>query len=112
MKIIPSVFLLALTLWYLPSFSQCPVTLADSSFENGTLAYGGTPDLIGRWYTDDGVFLESRNAFHGDTMACSNGGGAYQFFKVDSQSKSSICKAELFRTGKRILGQMSGEKIC
>ncbi|MCB0839754.1 MAG: T9SS type A sorting domain-containing protein [Bacteroidetes bacterium] len=79
-------FLLAMlnseSLW-----AQCQhITLTDSSFEFLTEFYGypGVPEM-GKWFYDDGV-LSSDNAFSGDKSACSNGGGAFQFVKVDSNT--------------------------
>lgn len=68
------------------SVSQCNnIALADSSFEEGTLA-DGSNFQPGQWYANDGCELSGMNSFHGDSVACSISGGAFQFVAVDSNT--------------------------
>ena len=65
--------------------AQCiDAIIPDSSFEDGTLYYGSGPALPGTWFQDDGCTIErSLDAPNGDSVACSNGGGAYQYIRVE-----------------------------
>ncbi len=66
--------------------AQCQsVAMADSSFESGEFyGYSGEPET-GKWFYDDGI-LASSGGFTGNKSACSNGGGAFQVIRVDSNT--------------------------
>lgn len=69
-----------------PIWAQCQsVALADSSFESGLFyGYSGEPET-GKWFYDDGI-LASNDGYTGSKSACSNGGGAFQVIKVDTNT--------------------------
>lgn len=80
--------LLLLLLAFVPCLleAQCvdPI-VADSSFEVGTYEAGPFPYIPGFWYRDDGCLI-SQGGYAGDSSACSIGGGAFQFIRVDSNT--------------------------
>lgn len=80
-------FLVLCFLTYCLANAQCTdVVIADSSFEDGTYEQGPWPKQPGYWYRDDGANIHDDNPYHGDSIACSNGGGLNQLVDVDSNT--------------------------
>lgn len=79
-------FLTFLLIGHLSSGQCTDIAIADSSFEAGTFTTSGSINPPqGIWYRDDGCDVFA-GGYAGDSAACSNGGGGYQYVSVDSNT--------------------------